>query len=419
MTEFVRTRPRGIQERIYRALLRLYPRDFRQEFGDAMTEFFHDRLARARATHPVAAPLLLWPPVLLDFARNALPARLDSMLRAVRRSRQRNVARRTQTIRDSRRKDWMLTTILQDMRYAARGLTSKPAFSAIVLATLMLGIGATVAIFSVVNGILLRPLPYAEPRRLMLIEHVDPYGTVSEPEFADYRRQARSLEKVAAVAYSSANLTGGGEEPERIRVARVSDGFFQILGVPTQVGRFFTPDEDKPNAPTVIILSYGLWQRRYAADSGIIGKDVIVNGNPRVVVGVMPSRFDYPSSSIDMWVPLRLNFDSLWTRNNHYLTVIARRAPNVTFAGSVSELNALNSNWTREYPDTYAPDKPVQVKAAEFEDALIGKSKPYLYALLGAVAFVLLIACVNVANLLLARGEGRRKELAVRTALGA
>ena len=419
MTEFVRTKPRGMQERVYRVLLHLYPRDFRQEFGDAMTEFFHDRLARARAAHPIVAPLLLWPHVLLDFVRNALPARFDSMLRALRRSRTRATAGRTPTIRDSRRKDWMLTTILQDMRYAARGLTSKPAFSAIVLATLTLGIGATVAIFSVVNGVLLRPLPYAEPRRLMLIEHVDPYGTVSEPEFADYRRQARSIEKIAAVAYGSANLTGGGEEPERIRVARVSDGFFQILGVPTQVGRFFTPDEDKPNAPTVIILSHGLWQRRYAADSSIIGKDVIVNGNPRVVVGVMPSRFDYPSSSIDMWVPLRLNYDSLWTRNNHYLTVIAKRAPNVTFAGSVAELNALNSNWTRDYPDTYAPDKPVQVKAAEFEDALVGKSKPYLYALLGAVAFVLLIACVNVANLLLARGEGRRKELAVRTALGA
>jgi len=303
----------------------------------------------------------------------------------------------------------MLTTILQDMRYAARGLTSKPAFSAIVLATLTLGIGATVAIFSVINGILLRPLPYAEPRRLMLIEQVDPYGTVSEPEFADYKRQARSLERVAAIAYSSANLTGGDDEPERVRLARVSDGFFQILGVATQLGRYFTSDEDKPNATTVIILSYRLWQRRYGADSTIIGKDVVVNGNPRMVVGVMPQRFDYPSSSIDMWVPLRLNYDSLWTRDNHYLSVIARRAPNVTFPSSVAELNAITRTWTREYPDTYAPDKPVQVKAAEFEDALVGKSKPYLYALLGAVAFVLLIACVNVANLLPASSQVARE----------
>ena len=419
MTEFPRIKPRNVQERVYRALLGLYPRDFRDEFGDAMTEFFRDRLARGRANHSIVAPLLLWPHVLLDFARNAIPARFDSALRALRGWRRSIAAGRTPAIRSSRRKDWMLTTILQDARYAARSLTSKPGFSALVLSTLTLGIGATVAIFSVVNGILLRPLPYSEPSRLMTIEHVDPYGSVSEPEFADYQRQARSLARMAAIAYGSANLTGGDGEPERIRAARVSDGFFQILGVPTHLGRAFTPDEDKPGAATVLILSYGLWQRRYAADSSIIGKEVIVNGTPRTVVGVMPLRFTYPSPSIDMWVPLRLNFDSLWTRNNHYLGVIARLAPSVTFAGAVAELNVLGRNWTREYPDTYTPDKPIQVKASEFADALVGKSKPYLFALLAAVAFVLLIACVNVANLLLVRGEARRKELAVRTALGA
>lgn len=419
MTEFERSTPRGLQERIYRLLLRLYPRDFRQEFGDAMTEFFRDSLSRARTRYRVAAPLVVWPHVLRDFAVNAIPARGDSIKRAIRSSRQRSAAGRAQPIKDLRRKDWMLTTILQDMRYALRSLTSKPSFTAVVLATLALGIGATVAIFSVVNGILLRPLPYAETRRLMLIEHADPYGTVSEPEFADYKNQARSLERLAAIAYGSGNLTGGDDEPERVRVARVSDGFFQILGVPTYIGRFFSPDEDKPGAAGVIILSHGIWQRRYAADSSIIGKDVMLNGTPRTVVGVMPLRFDYPSPSIDMWVPLRLNYDSLWTRNNHYLSVIAKRAPNVTFASAVAELDAMGRNWTREYPDTYAPDKPLRTNASELQDAVVGKSKPYLFALLGAVAFVLLIACVNVANLMLVRGEGRRKELAVRTALGA
>jgi putative ABC transport system permease protein len=312
----------------------------------------------------------------------------------------------------------MISIILGDARYAMRGILAKPAFTAIVVATLSLGIGATTAIFSVVNGILLRPLPYAEARRLITLEQVDPYYKVSEPEFADYRR-AHFLERVAAIAMQSANVTDGRGEPERITGARVSDGFFQMLGVAPMIGRTFTPNEDTPNGPPVVVLGYGLWQRRYGRDMHILGKDVVVNGVPQTVVGVMPPRFAYPSPDVAAWIPLRLNYDHLWTRNNHYLTLIAKLTPGVTFADAVQELNWMTRRWTREYPGTYAPNQPLLVNALRLDDAVLGKTRPYLYALFGAVTFVQLIVCVNVASLLLARGESRRRERAIRSALGA
>ena len=312
----------------------------------------------------------------------------------------------------------MISVMLGDARYAARGILARPAFAAVVLTTLALGIGATTAIFSVVNGILLRPLPYAEPRRLIRLEHFDPYFKVSEPEFADYRH-AHSLERVAAIRTESANVTDGTGEPERITGARVSDGFFQMLGVAPILGRTLTPDEDVPHGPPVIVLGHGLWQRRYGGDVNIVGKHVVVNGVRLTVVGVMPPRFAYPSPDVAAWIPLRLEYDNLWTRNNHYLTLIAKLAPGATFAGAVRELNRMTRRWTREYPGTYAPDQPLLVNASRLDDAVLGKTRPYLYALLAAVAFVQLIVCVNVASLLLARGESRRKELAIRSALGA
>ena len=385
-----------------------------------MVEFFRDRSAAARRAGWLST-IRLWWRVALDVLRNAVPARVDVISQSLRRRHERRLAEEhSPSLGYLRQEDRMLETIWQDVRFALRGMRRSPVFSFTVLATLTLGIGASVTIFSVVNGVLLKPLPYPEPHRIVRLEHKAPYGTVSEPEFVDYKREVKPIGLLAAYVTQAVTLGAneGQGEPERIRAAFVSEDFFPVLSNPMALGRSFTDEENRRGGPTAIVLSHGLWQRRFGGDSSIVGRQIVINERPRNVIGVLRPRTEFPDSKVSVWAPLRLNYDTLWTRNNHYLQLIGRLAPNATLERAALEAQNLATRMVRDFPTMYSGE-PLITRVSPLSNVIVADAKPYIMALFGAVSFVLLIACVNVANLMLARGEARRKEIAIRSAMGA
>jgi putative ABC transport system permease protein len=369
--------------RYYQALLLLYPASFRAEYGEEMRAVFARRQRDAAGLPSIA---WLW------------------------------IAALFETMRDAAAVHWDI--LRQDLRYTARTLGRSPGFALTAILVIALGVGANTAAFSVTDFVLIRPLAFPEPDRLVkLWENVPRYARMelSPGNYRDWKRMSRSFESMSAFTTQPVNLVGQGE-PERIDAAAVMADFFPTLGVQPLMGRLFTAAEDQPGAAGTVVLSYRMWQSEFGGDPGIVGRSLNLDGSPSTVIGVMPREFSFPVSDTRLWIPAGLPEVLYQDRNNNFIEGVGRLKPGISLEQARAEMNVIAGQLERQYPKE---NLHTSATVNRLRDELSQKSRGLLWALSGAAICVLLIACINLANLLLARGMARQKELAVRTAIGA